>query len=183
MKASTVGLVAALAAALAAGSASAAPAYHPAQTPAEQALGKILKADADHPDAVDPAVELGSGRPPTKPPAGAPYLKYLTTPLATSILVDEANQVKKNCGGRYRRGEECGMGADPIICAQDFPDSYLFRTTDVRPDSILIEAAWPPDPGKAPEVSGSYRLKQVGGVWKLDAISCSGGDRYHWVGK
>jgi hypothetical protein len=171
--------VAALIAALAAGSASARPAFHPAQTPAEQTLAKILKLDGDKPGAVDPTVAATGRRPRTAPPPGAAYLAYLTTPLATAILVAEAKQVKANCGGVYRSGEECGMDADPIICAQDTPDSYLFMTTRSGPGLAIVEAAWPPDKGAQPTASGAYRLKLIGAVWKIDAISCADADAYN----
>jgi hypothetical protein len=172
--------VVALAAAFATGSASAEPAFHPAQSPAELALARILKLDADHPGQIDPAVEVAGRRPRTTPPPGAAYLRYLTTPLATAILVAEARQVKANCGGVNKRGEQCGMDADPIICAQDFPGHYLFRTTQSGPSVAVVEAAWPPEHGAQPTRSGAYRLRLSGGVWKIDGISCAAGDSYHW---
>ncbi len=175
-------MLVALAAVLATGSASAAPAFHRVQTAAEQALARILKRDADNSSDVDPAVET-RGRPHTTPPRGAPYLKYLTTPLATAILVAQAGLVKTNCGGVYRRGDECGMDADPIICAQDFPDSYLMRTIQSGPGLAVIEAAWPPDAGAEPTTSGVYRLTLTGTVWKIDGIACSAGDHYNWSGR
>jgi hypothetical protein len=176
-----VGVVA-LPVALGAASALAKPVFHSAQSEAERALARILKLDADNPGQIDPAVETAGRRPRTTPPAGATYLKYLTTPLATAILVEEARQVKANCGGVSKRGEECGMDADPIICAQDFPKSYLFQTTQSAPALVVVEAAWPPDQGAQPSRSGAYRLKLTGGVWKVDGISCAGGDTYNWPG-
>ena len=181
MKPTTLLCATILAAALVAESAAAAPAYHPPQTAAEQTLARILMLDAAKPAAVDPTIQGSNHRPLTAPPPGAPYLKYLTTPLATSILAAEARQVKANCGGVYKRGEECGMDSDPIICAQDFPKSYLVRSTQSGPGLAVIEAAWPPDPpGGQPSPSGTYRLKLTGGAWKIDGISCSAGDSYNW---
>jgi hypothetical protein len=180
MKATIVICVAAATAALAAGSASAKPAFHPAQTVTEQTLAKILKLDADKPDLVDPTGDKAGRRPRTTPLPGAPYLKYLTTPLATAILGAEAHQVKVACGGVYKAGELCGMDADPIICAQDFPDSYLFRTSQSGPSLAVVDAAWPPEQGAQPSQSGTYRLKLTGGVWKIDGIKCQAGDAYNW---
>jgi hypothetical protein len=180
MKATIVLCVTAVTAALAAGSASAEPAFHLAQTAAENTLARILKLDADKPGQIDPTGDKAGRRPRATPPPGASYLKYLTTPLAVAILGAEARQVKANCGGVYKAGEECGMDADPIICAQDFPDSYLFRTKVSGPNLAVVEAAWPPDPGAQPSPSGAYRLKLTGGVWKIDGISCQGGDAYNW---
>ncbi len=166
---------------LTAGAAAAAPAFHRAQSAEEQALNQILKADESPAGHVDPTGGAVGRRPRTTPPPGAAYLKYLTTPLATAILVAEAKQVKANCGGVYKSGEECGMDSDPVVCAQDFPDYYLFRTTQSEPSGVVIEAAWPPDPaGAAPSVSGDYRLTLSGGVWKIDGISCAGSDSYNW---
>jgi hypothetical protein len=166
--------------AMAAGSAWAAPAFHPAQSAPERALAQILKLDADKPTRIDPAATGRNGRRPrTTPPPGPSYLGYLTTPLATAILADEAHEVKENCGGVYKSGDECGMDADPVICAQDFPPSYLFNTTRSGPGYALIEAAWPPDEGAEPAGNGTYRLKLSGGAWKIDGIACAGDD-YNW---
>jgi len=167
--------------ALTAGTAAAAPAFHAAQSAAEQALGRILKADENPPGHVDPTGAVNH-RPRTTPPPGAPYLKYLTAPLATAILVAEAAEVRANCGGVYKSGELCGMDSDPIVCAQDFPDHYLFRTTEGGGGRVIIEAAWPADPAGGGEqtTSGAYRLTFSGGVWKIDGISCAGGERYNW---
>jgi len=168
--------------ALTAGTAAApAPAFHAAHSAAEQALNRILKADENPPGHIDPTDAVGR-RPRTTPPTGAPYLKYLTTPLAKAILVAEAGEVKANCGGVYKSGELCGMDSDPIVCAQDFPDHYLFRTTQDGGNRVVIEAAWPADPAGVVEqtTSGAYRLTLSGGVWKIGGISCAGGDRYNW---
>jgi len=158
-----------------------APAFHPAQSPAERALGRILKADEKPPGHIDPTDGAAGHRPRVTPPPGAPYLKFLTRPLATAILAAEARAVKANCGGLYKAGELCGMESDPIVCAQDFPDHYLFRTKEPGPNRAVIEAAWPPDhAGAAPSASGAYRLILSAGVWKIDGVSCAGGDRYNW---
>lgn len=166
--------------ALTAGRAAGAPAFHAAQSATEQALGRILKADEKPPGHIDPTGAAAGRRPLTAPRPGAPYLKYLTTPLATAILVAEAAEVKASCGGVYKSGELCGMDSDPVVCAQDFPDHYLFRTTQSGPNRVVIEAAWPPDQAGQPTTSGAYRLTLSGGVWKIDGISCAGGDSYNW---
>ena len=169
-------------AALAAGSVAATPAYHAAQSAQEQTLLRVLKADENPAANVNPIDERGLRRPRTTPPPGAPYLKVLTAALAKAILAAEAREVKANCGGVYKRGELCGMDSDAIVCAQDFPDHYLFRTTESAADRVVIEAAWPPDQAGAsqPSASGEYRLTLSGGVWKIDGISCAEGDRYNW---
>ncbi len=170
----------ATAVALAAGSACAKPAFHPAGTAAEQTLARILKLAGDKPEQVDPAIGAPGRRPHTTPPTGAAYLRSLTMPLAVAILAKEAHEVKANCGGVYKSGEECGMDADPIICAQDFPESYLFRTTRSGPSLAVVEAAWPPEQGAQAKANAAYRLKLAGGVWKIDGISCGAGDAYNW---
>jgi hypothetical protein len=180
MRAAILLYVTAFAVALAAGSASAKPAFHPAQTAAEQTLAGILKLDGDKPERVDPAIETFARRPRTSPPPGVAYLRYVTMPLAVAILAEEAHEVKVNCGGVYKSGEECGMDADPILCAQDSPDSYLFRTTKSGPSLAVVEASWPPDRGAQPTTNAAYRLKLTGDVWKIDGISCGAGDAYNW---
>jgi hypothetical protein len=166
--------------ALAAGSAWAKPAFAPAQTAAERTLERILKLDADKPNDVDPTDGVAGRRPRVTPRPGAAYLKYLTPPLAAAILVAEAREVKANCGGVYKGGEQCGMDSDPILCAQDYPDHYLFRTLQGGPGLAVVEAAWPPDPGAPTKASAGYRLKLAGGVWKIDAIRCAEGGAYNW---
>jgi hypothetical protein len=180
MRAAFLSYATAFTVALAAGSASAAPAFHPARTGAEQALARILKLGGDKPDQVDPAIGAPGRRPRTTPPAGAAYLRYVTKPLAVAILAAEAHEVKANCGGVYKSGELCGMDADPIICAQDFPESYLFRTTRGGPSLAVVEAAWPPEQGAQAKANAAYRLKLAGGVWKIDGVSCAAGDAYNW---
>lgn len=166
---------------LTARTAAAAPAFHAPQSDAERALGRMLKADEKPPGHLDPTGGSPGHRPRTTPPPGAPYLKSLTPPLATAILAAEAKAVKANCGGVYKTGELCGMDADPIVCAQDFPNHYLFRTTQSGPTRVVIDAAWPPDhAGAQPSTSGSYRLTFSGGAWKIDGISCAEGDGYNW---
>jgi hypothetical protein len=81
----------------------------------------------------------------------------------------------------YKDGELCGMDSDPIACAQDFPDSYLFLTVQNGTSVAIVEAAWPPDKGAAPTSNGRYRLKLVGGVWKIDGVACAAGDSYNWA--
>ncbi|HZZ88314.1 MAG TPA: hypothetical protein VFE13_08255 [Caulobacteraceae bacterium] len=187
MKAATIAFVGLAAIALTASAAPAAAtapsAFHPARSPTELALARILEADAGKPEQVDPAAAGRSGhRPRTAPPKGAPYLKYLTVGLATAILQEEAQDVQRACGGVYKDGEECGMDSDPVVCAQDFPERYLFRTVRSQPGLAVIEAAWPPDQGAEPVGNGTYRLKVVAGVWKLDGIECAAGDDYNWPG-
>jgi hypothetical protein len=161
--------------------AAAAPAFHPARSAPERGLERILKADEKPPGHIDPTDGAAGHRPLTRPPPGAPYLRYLTRPLATAILAAEAGEVKVSCGGVYKSGELCGMDSDPIVCAQDFPDHYLFSTSETGPNRAVIEAAWPPDPaGAAPAASGAYRLTLSGGAWKIDGVACAGGDRYNW---
>ncbi len=157
------------------------PAFHPARTPAEQTLARILKLDGDKPGEVDP-IDASARRPRTAPPPGAAYLAYVTTPLAIAILAAEAHDVKANCAGVYKSGEECGMESDPIICAQDTPQSYLLRTTQSARGLAVIEAAWRPDPGAKPTLNATYRLRLTAGVWKIDAISCAGDGAYNWSG-
>jgi len=183
MRMATPGCIAVLVAANAlAPAVAAAPVFHPAKSVPELALAKLLKLDDDPSAAINPSIEGASGhRPPTKPAPNAPYLKRLTVPLATAILVAEARAVKESCGGVYKEGELCGLDADPIICGQDSPDYYLFRTLQAGPTVAIVEAAWPPDAGKPPERSGAYRLKLDGSVWKIDGISCAAGDRYNWM--
>jgi hypothetical protein len=156
------------------------PAFHAAQSPAERTLARILKLDGDRRGEIDPTNATAGRRPRTTPPPGAAYLRYLTTPLAAAILAGEAREVRANCGGVYKSGEACGLDFDPIICAQDIPDSYLFRTTESGPGLAVIEAAWSPDKGVQPSSSGVYRLKRSGDVWKIDGISCPVGDAFNW---
>ena len=63
--------------------------------------------------------------------------------------------------------------------AADLPGAYELSRMEAHAHAVL-DAAWPPEHGAVPSISGAYRLKLVGGVWKIDGISCQAGDVYNW---
>jgi hypothetical protein len=166
-----------LALTLAAGAALAWPAaaetIHPPATLAERALDGILKhADSDG-QQLD---NLFGGRGQKNFHATADYGKVLTPPLIAAITAKQKAVVQADCGGQYKKGELCGMDSSPITCAQDFSDSYLYRTDSSSDDRAEITYYWP---GTRQPVA-AYRLIRQGETWKIDGIRCTDGDAFNF---
>jgi hypothetical protein len=160
-----------------AGKAAAAPpapeGWHAPASATERALDAILKrVDSD-----DNALEnLLGGRDKAKFHRTVDYAPMLTQPLLTAIARTEAALVKKDCGGRYRRGEICGLDYVPVTCAQDSNDSYLYRIEQEGPLAARIAYAWP---GDQHTPVATYQLLRRGDRWMIDGIACRDGDRFN----
>ena len=68
------------------------------------------------------------------------------------------------------------MDYSPITCAQDFSDSYLYRTESSGPDQAEITYYWP---GEKKPVA-TYRLVRQAQTWKIDGIRCTDGDAFNF---
>jgi hypothetical protein len=138
--------------------------FHPPQSEAERALDAILRrVDADP----DPMASILAHR-------GRPTVDYtamLTPPLIAAIGRAERELVRRNCGGRYREGEICGLDFVAVTCAQDSNESYLYHTGLARPDEAVIAYRWP---GQGHGTAATYRLLRRDGAWRIDAIRCGG---------
>ncbi|WP_338664374.1 hypothetical protein VQH23_04240 [Pararoseomonas sp. SCSIO 73927] len=143
--------------------------FHPPASEAEQALDAIIRrADAD-PDPLSNLLE-GRGRRGFRP--SVDYAAALTPALLASIRSTERALLRRNCGGRYRPGEICGLDFVPLTCAQDSAETYLYRTQVARPGEAII--AYRP-PGESRTPVATYRLLRRGGAWRIDGIRCGEG--------
>lgn len=145
-------------------------AFHPAQTPAELALEKILRiADADN-NQLSNLLHRPYGR-----DGRVDYAQILTPALIAAITKQENGLVQKECGGKYKKDELCGLDYSPITCAQDSLPAYVYHTVLDLGGRVVVEYAWPPDNKKA----ATYTLLQDKSGWKIDGISCADGDKFH----
>jgi hypothetical protein len=162
-----------LAAGLAIAWPAAAETMHPPKTPPERALDAILKQADQDPDLLD---NLFDGRDKRPYRAAVDYTKVLTAPLMAAMSAKEKSLVQAGCDGHYRKGESCGLDYSPITCAQDLNDLYLYRTNASSADRAEITYAWPGTKKSA----ATYRLVHQGNAWKIDGISCTGGDAFNF---
>lgn len=144
-------------------SASALTGFHPAKTPIEIALDKILHvADADTNQLANLLHRPGhDGR--------VDYRQLLTPKLIAAISKTERDLVRKDCGGKYKEGELCGLDYSPITCAQDSSPSYLFHSVLEFESKAVIEYAWP----DGNETAATYTLVKDSNGWKIDGITCA----------
>jgi hypothetical protein len=148
-------------------------AWHAPASPSEQALNRTLKRiDADD-NALD---NILGGRGQKTYRRTVDYGPMLTPRLIAAIAAFEKSKVRADCGGRYRDGEVCGLDYNPVTCAQDSNDSYVYRTDQQTPTTARIAYAWAAD---AKEPSATYRMVLDGGAWKIDAVGCQGGDSFN----
>jgi hypothetical protein len=137
--------------------------FHPAQTPMEIALDKLLHAaDADGNQLANLVHRPGAdGR--------VDYRQMLTPKLIAAITKAERDLVQKDCGGKYKKGELCGLDYSPITCAQDTSPSYLYHSVLEFESKAVIEYAWPNEN----ETAATYTLVKDKSGWKLDGITCA----------
>ena len=111
------------------------------------------------------------------------YDKLFSQGLLDALANAEKEALQRNCDGEYRPGELCGLDADPLICAQDSPDFYLYRIIKTTESEAIIESAWPQYPGSegaVPEDHTTYRMLKKNGHWILDGINKEAFCAYNW---
>lgn len=141
--------------------------FHPTQTEAEKALDRILGL------AVKDAnlLYFALGRPWYDPAKDIGYARLFSKALLNAWRKREAVLARENCGERYREEDGCGLDYNPIVCGQDWPDSFLFRTIKSGNANATIIAV-----GEGEKVVvrnlRSYRLVKRNGGWKLDGVDC-----------
>jgi hypothetical protein len=148
--------------------------FHPPQTEAEKVLDKIF----DLEDKDSNMYFFALGRPNYDPAKDTGYAQLFTKALLTAWRKKEADRVRDSCGGKYREGEICGFDYDVIICAQDRPKKFVFRTIRSGKESTTIVAAWPQFV-KYEDSFIVYRMVNESGVWKLDGVDCRKGDLFN----
>jgi hypothetical protein len=142
--------------------------WHKPASATELALDAIIKrVDKDD----DQMYKIRRARDKVKTRGGVDYATLLTQPLLAAIAQAEAAEVKKNCGGKYIRGELCGLDYDPVTCAQDYNDTYLYRTEQEGPLEARIAYTWPNDTANPAAI---YHLIRQGDRWMIDGIACYG---------
>jgi len=97
------------------------------------------------------------------------YAQLFTPALLKAVARAEKMLVQKQCGGTYLDGEICGLDFDPINCAQDEPDFYLYRIEKQTGKSSIVSVAW----NEGDKELSTYRLLLVDGHWTLDGIKCT----------
>jgi hypothetical protein len=148
--------------------------FHPPQTEAEIALDKIF----DLEDKDSNMLFFALAMPYYHPPKDTGYAQLFTKALLKAWRKKEADLVRENCGGKYREGEICGLDFDPITCAQDRPDKFVFRTIKSGKESVSIIAAWPQSVNDE-RYFKYYKLVKEEDVWKLDGVYCRESDNFN----
>jgi hypothetical protein len=149
-----------------AGPALAAP--HPPASEPERALNATLRV-ADKDEKEFDNLSLAPRKPTFRPTVD--YRRMLSAPLLAAFVSQQRRVLKADCGGKYLEGELCGMDYDPITCAQDSPDHYLFETLRADPTSAVVKMSWPHE-----NQITTYRLVRRQGRWLIDGIHCADAD-------
>lgn len=103
------------------------------------------------------------------------YTQMLTPALIAAITNAEKQLVQKDCGGKYLKGEVCGLDYSPITCAQDTAPSYIYHTVLELGDRAVIEYAWPN--GRIP--IATYTIVKDKDGWKIDGVTCAHGAKFN----
>jgi len=83
----------------------------------------------------------------------------------------EKETVKKNCKGKYIKGELCGTDYNPLNCAQDDSElPYLYNTISSGDGKALITYKW--QDGGTEGSLATFEMLQEGTDWKIDAVKC-----------
>jgi hypothetical protein len=93
----------------------------------------------------------------------------------------ERKKVQKDCEGHYVQGDQCGLGFDPLLCAQDISEiGYRFRTEYLTEKTAVITYSWAGDGKSRMKPIASYILTNENEQWVLDGVSCLNGVRFNW---
>lgn len=139
--------------------------FHPPTSAAEIALDHVLKiADADE-------FQLDNllHRYPVVRKKQVDYRPLLAAQLIAAMQAEEKKLVARDCGGKYREGDICGMDYSPITCAQDSDAAYTYKTIAQHARDAIIAG-----PGAI------YRVVQVGSGWQIDGIKCNEGGAFNF---
>jgi hypothetical protein len=152
------------------------PPFHPPQTAAEKALDGIFRLDTTDENLLPFAI----GEPWYDPAKDTGYARHFTNPLLKAWRKAQAKLAQADCGGKYEDGQLCGFEFDPIICGQDYPDVFLYRTTKSSKQETIITYTWSQSVEEGIEIDGPlYRLTKDKGDWKLDGIDCGTGGKFN----
>ena len=149
-------------------------AFHPPQTEAEITLNKILELYGQDSD-MDGFI--------FNPPWYKNNKDQKFSPLFTKEFLSIAKkerkeEIKQSCGGTYpENGMECDMleGIQPIYCASDHPDVFLFQTISSSENQAIISYSGSPKPYKDKTNMHLYKMTLTSGGWSLDGVNCGSG--------
>ncbi len=146
--------------------------FHRPVTSVERALDATLRAAESDNAVLDNLLE-GRGERGYRPTVN--YGSRLTASLLAAIRNAERDMVRRECGGRYKSGEICGLDYNPITCAQDRIGRRLLSTVSGSAGRARIALASAP----GGPLHATYAMVDDGGVWRLDGVSCSVGARFN----
>ncbi len=110
------------------------------------------------------------------------YGKLFTPALRKAASEAEAEMVKETCGGVYEEGELCGLDFDPIICAQDIPEYYLYRVEQLGADKAVVTLGFAQSmKDQDPYPAATYSVVRQGKGWIIDGILCQGWSGYNFT--
>jgi hypothetical protein len=145
------------------------PGFHTASSAPEKALDDIFKLGAADHDLFGFIFNAATYQH-TK---DAQFAPFFSPALLARSAQEEKDGIAKSCGGTYPAdGKPCHILWDinPLYCAQNLPNEFLYRTIKSNGHEALVTYMWPGDKPDQPV----YRLVKDDGRWVLDAISCSG---------
>ncbi|MBF0267538.1 MAG: hypothetical protein HQL44_02985 [Alphaproteobacteria bacterium] len=97
------------------------------------------------------------------------YGQTVSKGLQSAWAKAETLSVQKNCKGKYLEGELCGLGFNPLSCAQDLSDeAYLYQTQKASGSLAVISYRWP----RGGDIVATYKMIRQGDGWILDGVSC-----------
>ncbi|WP_300157437.1 DUF3828 domain-containing protein [Solidesulfovibrio sp.] len=138
--------------------------WHQPETDAEKALAKVLRLSEKDQN----LLEFVLRTPFYKAKAGKGYARFFTRRLLSDMAAMERATVRENCRGKYLPGELCGTDHNPLTCAQDAMEGYLFMTQSQDATHAAIAYRWPTET----KTAARYDLVHEDGVWKLDRVRC-----------
>jgi hypothetical protein len=148
--------------------------FHAARSAPEKALDEILRR-SDHDDNL---FEFVLKRPWFDPKKDKGYALLFTKQLLAAWAAAQAEQVRRDCQGKYVDGEVCGIDYNPIACGNATSEKgYVFRTKQANDREATISSRWA---GQASRADGPlYRLVKEGGNWRLDGVDCGNSAKFN----
>ncbi len=157
--------------------------FHPTNSDPESALNAVLSYDTvtSQDRRYGDLMEYVVGYPDRQTDFDHLYDQLFSKKLINSWREAEKEQVQRDCDGQYIHGEQCGLGFDPLLCAQDISEvGYLYRTEYQTEQSAVITYAWAGDWKGRKEAVASFILVNQNGHWVLDGVNCLDRVRFNW---
>jgi hypothetical protein len=147
--------------------------WHEAKTPAEQRLDDILQKSFYNENMLYYMIN----HPKYDPSKSNDYKSFFSEKLLRAWANEEAKLVKKNCGGVYKEGGDCGFSAtlfNPLTCLMDPAIEINYQTiAEYKETSFIATASSSSMYGFFEEAF--YRLALKDGIWQVDGVECHKG--------